>query len=154
MIRYFITKETITITLIMIMITIISIGVCLAPLLRYRCLGDNKRYTKDLYYTWHNIYVNDPCEMVMFSEPSLDNWAVTAVYKYNSDNLYVKQKYIELLKNKGWELERIEDGKEIFQKKNLLYCLECKERGVIKISVKIQGYEDTSLLHKLMYGVN
>ena len=62
MIRYFITKETITITLIMIMITIISIGMFFAPLLRYRCLGDNKRYTKDLYYTWHNIYVNEPCE--------------------------------------------------------------------------------------------
>lgn len=154
MIRYFITKETITITLIMIMITIISIGVFFAPMLRYRCLGDNKRYTKDLYYTWHNIYINDPCEIVMFSEPSLDNWAVTAIYKYSNDKLNVKEKYIKLLENKGWELERIENNKQIFRKKNLLYCLEEKERGVIKISVKIQGYEDTSLLHKLICGAN
>ena len=152
MIRYFITKETITITLIMI--TIISIGVFFAPMLRYRCLGDNKRYTKDLYYTWHNIYINDPCEIVMFSEPSLDNWAVTAIYKYSNDKLNVKEKYIKLLENKGWELERIENNKQIFRKKNLLYCLEEKERGVIKISVKIQGYEDTSLLHKLICGAN
>lgn len=154
MIRCFITKETITITLIMIMITIISIGVFFAPMLRYRCLGDNKRYTKDLYYTWHNIYINDPCEIVMFSEPSLDNWAVTAIYKYSNDKLNVKEKYIKLLENKGWELERIENNKQIFRKKNLLYCLEEKERGVIKISVKIQGYEDTSLLHKLICGAN
>ena len=152
MIRYFVTKETITITLIMI--TIISIGVFFAPMLRYRCLGDNKRYTKDLYYTWHNIYINDPCEIVMFSEPSLDNWAVTAIYKYSNDKLNVKEKYIKLLENKGWELERIENNKQIFRKKNLLYCLEEKERGVIKISVKIQGYEDTSLLHKLICGAN
>ena len=154
MIRYFITKETITITLIMIMITIISIGVFFSFMLRYRCLGDNKRYTKDLYYTWHNIYINDPCEIVMFSEPSLDNWAVTAIYKYSNDKLNVKEKYIKLLENKGWELERIENNKQIFRKKNLLYCLEEKERGVIKISVKIQGYEDTSLLHKLICGAN
>ena len=138
----------------MIMITIISIGVFFAPMLRYRCLGDNKRYTKDLYYTWHNIYINDPCEIVMFSEPSLDNWAVTAIYKYSNDKLNVKEKYIKLLENKGWELERIENNKQIFRKKNLLYCLEEKERGVIKISVKIQGYEDTSLLHKLICGAN
>lgn len=154
MIRCFITKETITITLIMIMITIISIGVFFAPMLRYRCLGDNKRYTKDLYYTWHNIYINDSCEIVMFSEPSLDNWAVTAIYKYSNDKLNVKEKYIKLLENKGWELERIENNKQIFRKKNLLYCLEEKERGVIKISVKIQGYEDTSLLHKLICGAS
>lgn len=138
----------------MIMITIISIGVFFAPMLRYRCLGDNKRYTKDLYYTWHNIYINDPCEIVMFSEPSLDNWAVTAIYKYSNDKLNVKEKYIKLLENKGWELERIGNNKQIFRKKNLLYCLEEKERGVIKISVKIQGYEDTSLLHKLICGAN
>lgn len=154
MFRSFFTKETIIITLAMIMITIISIGMFFAPLLRYRCLGDNKRYTKDLYYTWHNIYVNEPCELVMFSEPSLANWSVTAIYKYGSDNLDVKQKYIKLLKDNDWKLERVESSKQIFLKNNLLYYLEEEGNGVIKISVKLKGYDDTSLLNKIIYGVN
>lgn len=121
MFRSFFTKETIIISLAMTMITIISIGVFFAPLLRYRCLGDNKRYTKDLYYTWHNIYVNELCELVMFSEPSLANWSVTAIYKYGNDNLDVKQKYIKLLQDNDWKLERVESSKQIFSKNNLLY---------------------------------
>lgn len=123
MFRSFFTKETIIISLAMIMITIISIGVYFAPLLRYRCLGDNKRYTRDLYYTWHNIYINEPCELVMFSEPSLANWSVTAIYKYGNDNLDVKLKYIKLLQDNDWKLVRVESSKQIFSKKQLTILL-------------------------------
>lgn len=90
----------------------------------------------------------------MFSEPSLANWSVTAIYKYGNDNLDVKQKYIKLLQDNDWKLERVESSKQIFSKNNLLYYLEEERKGMIKISVKIKGYDDTSLLKKIICGVN
>lgn len=138
MFKYLFSKETVAIILIMTMLTIIFIGVFLAPVLRHICLGDNKKYTKDLYYTWHNIYINEPCEVVMFSEPSLADWSVSAIYKYKADNADIKQKYIKLLENKNWNLERVESNQRIYLKNNLLYYLEEPEKGVIKISVKIK----------------
>ena len=44
--------------------------------------------------------------------------------------------------------------KFLLVKNNLLYYLEEERKGMIKISVKIKGYDDTSLLNKIIYGVN
>ena len=51
-------------------------------------------------------------------------------------------------------MERVESSKQKKKKNNLLYYLEEEGNGVIKISVKLKGYDDTSLLNKIIYGVN